>query len=240
MTENLYDKDTRYLLDNLQYIEENIANAAQASGRKREDIILMAVTKTVDPQRINTVLDAGVRYIGENRVQEFLAKKDALHLDGVSKHLIGHLQTNKIRQITEHVDMIQSVDSIKVAKGISEQAVKLNRRMPVLLEVNIGCEYSKSGVSIQDTQSILEEISSFSGISVQGLMAIPPISENESEKRKVFSKMNQLFIDIKSKKIDNVYMNILSMGMSGDYVQAIMEGATLVRIGTALFGQRVY
>ena len=240
MTEKSYTDAQINVLENLKHIENNIAQAAESIGKRREDITLMAVTKTVDPLLINTALVAGVRYIGENRVQEYLGKKDALHLDGVSRHLIGHLQTNKIKQIVGHVDMIQSVDSVRVAKGISDRCIELNKKMPVLVEVNIGCEYSKSGLEPERVGEFLSEISDLPGLSVQGLMAIPPICTDDTQKRKVFSQMYQLFIDIKGKNIDNIDMSILSMGMSDDYVQAILEGATMIRVGTALFGKRVY
>ena len=240
MTERSCDNSHLDVLENLKRIREKVAQAALQANRSAEEITLMAVTKTVDAERINVALDAGVTCIGENRVQEYLSKKDKLHLDGVSRQLIGHLQTNKIKQIVPHVDMIQSVDSVRVAQGISAQAQQLGRVMPVLVEINIGCEFSKSGIDAAHASEFLSEISALSGISVRGLMAIPPITDNDTEKRKVFSRMHQLFIDIRGKNIDNISMDILSMGMSGDYVQAILEGATLVRVGTALFGKRVY
>ena len=240
MTANSF-VDERRVLDNLKRVEERLCEACAAAGRRREEVTLMAVTKTVAPSLINTVLDAGVTCIGENRVQEYLAKRDELHLDGVERHLIGHLQTNKVRRIIGEVDMIQSVDSVHLAKAISD-AAKLTTRgvMDVLVEVNIGGEASKSGVSPDQLTDLLEEIAAFDGICVRGLMTIPPILHTESEKRAIFYKMHKLFIDIQGKKVDNSSMELLSMGMSSDFAEAVLEGSTLVRIGSAIFGERQY
>jgi pyridoxal phosphate enzyme (YggS family) len=171
-------------------------------------------------------------------VQEFLSKRDALQLTGVQTHLIGHLQTNKVSQIVGQVDMIESVDSIRVAQAIHKESQKKNRITDILVEVNIGREPEKSGVMQEQLEDLLCQINAFSGIQVHGLMTVPPIFDTEREKRAVFSKMYKLFIDIKAKNIDNVTMDVLSMGMSSDYKEAIQEGATLVRIGSALFGKR--
>jgi pyridoxal phosphate enzyme (YggS family) len=200
----------------------------------------MAVTKTVSPERINGALDGGVTCFGENRVQEFLSKRDELHLDGVTKCLIGHLQTNKVRRIVGQVDRIESIDSVRLAQAVSDASLSLTGgAVDVLVEVNIGNEPSKSGVPAEQLEDLLWEISGFSGICVRGLMAIPPILSSESEKRAIFSQMRKLFIDIRGKNVDNVYMDILSMGMSSDYIQAVLEGSTQVRIGSALFGERI-
>lgn len=240
MTASL-SSEARYIRDNLQRIEEQIQNACIAAGRQREEVTLMAVTKTVPPERINAALACGIRYIGENRVQEFLEKRDALQLDGVQAHLIGHLQTNKVKRIVGQVDMIQSVDSERLARAISDAALKTPRGcVDVLVEVNIGDEASKSGVPAEQLEELLEQIGTFEGIRVRGLMAIPPILPSEAEKRAIFSQMRQLFIDIRDKNVDNITMEILSMGMSMDYVEAIREGSTLVRIGSAIFGARDY
>ncbi len=226
--------------DNLLRIEQALCNACAAAGRSREEITLMAVTKTVEPARINAAIAAGITCIGENRVQEFLKKRDDLQLAGVQKHLIGHLQTNKVRQIVGQVDMIQSVDSLRLATAISEASLKQGSiPTDVLVEVNIGDEASKSGVAVDELEELLWQLGEISGIRVRGLMTIPPILQTEAEKRAIFSKMRQLFIDIRGKNVDNVSMDILSMGMSSDYVQAVLEGSTLVRIGSALFGERV-
>lgn len=240
MTVNL-SADEQRVLDNLARVEEQLCTACAAAGRKREEITLMAVTKTVAPELINAVLDAGVTCIGVNRVQEYLQKRDALHLDGVERHLIGHLQTNKVRRIVGEVNMIQSVDSAHLAKSISDAALQTERGyMDVLVEVNIGGEASKSGVAPAELSDFLAQIATFSGIRVRGLMTIPPIYESESEKRAIFSEMHKLFIDNRGKKVDNVTMEVLSMGMSSDFAQAVLEGSTLVRVGSAIFGARQY
>jgi pyridoxal phosphate enzyme (YggS family) len=240
MTEN-WSVDAARVRDNLLRIEEEIQNACAAAGRRREEVTLMAVTKTVAPELINVALDSGIRCIGENRVQEYLGKRDALHLDGVTRCLIGHLQTNKVRQIVGEVDRIESVDSVKLAKAISDMSLKrTGNPTDVLVEINIGNEESKSGILAETLDEFLGEIAQFEGIRVRGLMAIPPILTEDSEKRAIFSQMRKLFIDISGKIVDNVSMDILSMGMSSDYVQAVLEGSTQVRVGSAIFGERHY
>lgn len=237
MREN-WSADQLRVRDTLLRIEEELQNACVACGRDRSEVTLMAVTKTVAPELINAALDAGVTCIGENRVQEFLGKRDALHLEGVTKCLIGHLQTNKVRRIVGEVDRIESVDSVRLARAISEASLKAGTPTDVLVEVNIGNEETKSGIAAGQLEELLWEISGFSGIRVRGLMAIPPILSTDTEKRAIFSRMRKLFIDIRGKNVDNVTMDILSMGMSADYVQAVLEGSTQVRIGSALFGKR--
>lgn len=225
---------------NLDVINEKIAESAIRSGRRPEDVQLMAVTKTVDPIFINYALDYGVKLIGENRVQEMLRKKPDLHLQGVDKHLIGHLQTNKAGQIVGEVDMIQSVDSLKIAKEIGKQSAKKGIVTDVLLEINVGAEESKTGFSTSDFFESLHEISEIRDIHVKGLMTVPPICENNTELCKFFENMFNIYVDIKAKKLDNITMNILSMGMSGDYEEAIKCGSNLVRIGSSIFGPRIY
>ena len=226
--------------DNLKRIREQMADACAAVGRSFEEVSLLAVTKTVDAERINAAIRLGVQQIGENRVQEFLGKRDELDLSHTQAHLIGHLQTNKVRQIVGKVQMIQSVDSLRVATAIDRCSRELDIITPILVEVNIGGEEAKSGTNPQELDHLLAEISSMSGIKVQGLMTVPPILHKESEKREIFSKMYQLFVDIKAKKLDNIDMQILSMGMSGDFREAILEGSTMIRVGSALFGERHY
>ena len=224
--------------ENHSQITKNIALAAEKSGRKYEDITLLAATKTVDIAVINHAIESGIKVIGENRVQEFLSKYE--DYSPVDRHFIGHLQTNKVKDIIDKVSLIHSVDSYRLAEEISRQAVKRNIKMDVLLEINIGNEESKSGFCYDEAVSAVEKIAKLDGVSVKGLMAIPPICETAEENRLYFAKMNKLFIDIRDKKIDNSSMNILSMGMSDDYAVAIEEGATMVRLGTALFGRRNY
>ncbi len=240
MEKSYLDKRKADIQYNLDVINEKIAESAIKSGRKPEDVQLMAVTKTVDPIFINYALDYGVKLIGENRVQEMLRKKPDLHLDGVDKHLIGHLQTNKAGQIVGEVDMIQSVDSLKIAKEIGKQSAKKGIVTDVLLEINVGAEESKTGFSTSEFFESLHEISEIRDIHVKGLMTVPPICENNVELCKFFENMFNIYVDIKAKKLDNITMNILSMGMSGDYEQAILCGSNLVRIGSSIFGPRIY
>ena len=224
--------------DNYKEITQNIARAAEKSGRKYEDITLLAATKTVDVEVINHAIEAGVSFIGENRVQEFLSKYE--QYNPVNMHFIGHLQTNKVKDIIDKVSLIHSVDSYRLAEEISRQAVKRNIIVNILLEINIGDEQSKSGFGYDEAVAAVEKIAKLGGIKIKGLMAIPPICSSPDENRPYFAKMKKLFIDIGSKKIDNSSMDILSMGMSDDYQVAIEEGATMVRLGTALFGRRNY
>lgn len=225
---------------NYKVIEENIEKAAQMSGRKREDITFLSATKTVDVQTINYAISLGLKFIGENRVQELLSKYEEYDLENASLQFIGHLQTNKVRQIVGKVQMIQSVDSAKLAAEIGRQSVLRDVVTDVLLEVNIGREENKSGVLPEQLEELLLQTRNIQGLSIKGLMAIPPICDKKCEIRKYFSDMHKLFIDIKGKKMDNVSMDTLSMGMSSDYYEAILEGANMVRIGSSLFGPRVY
>ena len=225
---------------NVSALQEQICQAAAAAGRDPAQVRLMAVTKTVDPELVNAAIDAGITLLGENKAQELCAKYDSYHKDGVEIHFIGHLQTNKVRQIVDKVQMIESVDSLSLAEEIDKRCAALNKQMPILIEVNIGREESKSGVLPEDLPALLEEISKLPAVSVRGLMAIPPVCENNEQVSQYFYQIQQLFIDIKQKKYDNINMEILSMGMSGDYQTAIAYGSNVVRIGTAMFGQRNY
>ena len=240
MEKSYLDKRKADIEYNLDVINEKIAESAIKSGRKSSDIQLMAVTKTVDPIFINYALDYGVNMIGENRVQEMLRKKPDLHLQNVQKHLIGHLQTNKAGQIVGEVDMIQSVDSLKIAKEIAKQSAKKGITTDVLLEINIGDEESKTGFSKSEFMENLYQIAEIPQINVKGLMTIPPICDNDVILREFFENIYNIYVDIKGKKLDNINMNILSMGMSGDYEQAILCGSNLVRIGSSIFGPRIY
>lgn len=226
--------------ENYKRVLDRVNEAAVKAGRNTDDVRLMAVTKTVESPYINRAIELGADLIGENRVQEYLGKKDELHLDGVEKHLIGRLQTNKVKYIVGEVDMIESVDSLKLAQEISKQSVKHGVVTPVLVEVNIGKEESKSGIFIEQLHDLLCEIATLEAVKVKGLMTIPPICDSESEVSKYFEAMHQSFIDIKDEKIDNIDMEILSMGMSGDFEAAIAEGSNIVRVGSAIFGARHY
>ncbi|MCR4740964.1 MAG: YggS family pyridoxal phosphate-dependent enzyme [Lachnospiraceae bacterium] len=225
--------------DNLLEIEKRIEKACEESGRKREDVTLIAVSKTKPVEMIKEVYDLGIRDFGENRVQELLEKYDRLPGD-IRWHLIGHLQTNKVKYIIDKVYMIHSVDSLRLAKEISKEAVKKNVTVPILIEVNMAGEESKFGVSEEEALPLITEAAKLEGITVRGLMTVAPYVEDESENSPIFCKMKQLSVDITQKNIDNVSMDCLSMGMSGDYYAAIKEGADYVRIGTSLFGERVY
>lgn len=236
MTEKLFN-DIEY---NYKTIEERISEAAVKSGRSREDITFLAATKTVDAERINYAISLGLKYIGENKVQELLSKYEDYDLNNASLQFIGHLQSNKVRQIVGKVDLIQSVDSVKLAKEISKQSKKNDITSDVLIEVNIGKEESKSGINAENLHELLDEIKDLENISVKGLMCIPPICDSPQKNLKFFDKMNNIFIDISDKNIDNISMDILSMGMSADYYEAILCGANMVRIGSSLFGARNY
>lgn len=223
---------------NYEKVLEKLEIAAEKSGRDKKEITLLAATKTVDPDTINYAIEKGITHIGENRVQELLSKHSLLK--PAHSHFIGHLQTNKVKDIIDKVEMIESVDSLKLANEISKQALKRGITMDVLLEVNIGGEESKSGFTPEEVEKAVEEVSKLPAIRVKGLMAIPPASDLPEESRKYFRKMYKLFIDIQGKTIDNSNMSVLSMGMSNDFDIAAQEGATLVRVGTSLFGRRIY
>ena len=222
-----------YVVENYHNICYNV-NQLKSKYRSDNDIIqIMAVTKTVEPEIINVAIDNGINLLGENRVQEFLSKKD-MYDKNASVHFIGHLQTNKVKYIIKDVSMIESVDSVKLANEIDKHARRNNLTMDILIEVNVGNEASKSGVEFNEVTSLLDEISSLKNIKVKGLMAIPPVNAPES----LYEKMQKLFIDLKSKKSENIDMTFLSMGMSNDYPLAIKYGSNIVRIGTGLFGKR--
>lgn len=226
------------IAENIAIVKDNIASSAIKSGRNPEDITLMAVTKTVDSDRINFALQSGISLIGENKVQEILKKSPELSITKQQIHMIGHLQRNKVNQVVPHVAMIQSVDSVRLAKEIAKKALALGENMPVLVQVNIGREENKSGFLAETLEEALFEMAEIEGIKIEGLMTIPPFVEKPEMARPYFSKMKALQVDIMAKKIDNISMNTLSMGMSMDYQQAILEGATLVRVGSSIFGKR--
>lgn len=225
---------------NVQKIAQDVREAALQAGRDPSEVQVMAVTKTVDPVLVNAAIGAGITLLGENKAQELCAKYDSYHKDGVQIHFIGHLQTNKVRQIVDKVSMVESVDSIKLAREIDRHCAAISKVMDVLLEVNIGREENKTGIFPELLPALLEEAGKLEHIRVRGLMTIPPVCETEEEVLQYFSQMRQLFIDIKQKKYDNISMEILSMGMSADYLAAVRCGSNIVRIGTAMFGQRNY
>lgn len=226
--------------ENYKRVLENVKESAVKAGRSESDVRLMCVTKTVEPVYINKAIELGADLIGENRVQEYLGKRDELNLSGVERHLIGHLQTNKVKQIVGEVDMIESVSSVKLAKEISKVSLQKGIVTNCLVEVNVGKEESKSGIYLDELEETLCEIAQLPAIKVKGLMTIPPICETPDEARRYFAMLRQSFIDIKDKKTDNIDMEILSMGMSGDYEAAVAEGSNIVRVGSAIFGARQY
>lgn len=220
--------------DNLKRIEEKIELCAQKSGRKREDITLCAVTKKVTEKEAIEILSLGVKNLAENRVQSLCEKYDVLK-DAADWHLIGHLQTNKVKYIADKVKLIHSVESIKLLDEINLRAKKADRILDVLLEVNVSGEESKFGIRPDEIWEYLEKMAEYENVRLKGLMTIAPIPQKQGDNRKYFYELNKLFIDIKEKKYDNVSMEFLSMGMSLDFEDAILEGANIVRIGTALF-----
>lgn len=241
MTEkSLIEQRFRDIEANYREITENINAAALQSGRKPDSVRFMAVTKTVEPVYINHALSLGVDLIGENKVQELLAKLPYLRPPTVCRHLIGHLQTNKVRKIIEEVSCIQSVDGVSLAKEISKQAVAHGKTMDVLLEVNIGEEVSKTGFSPAELLDSGAEIAELENVRIRGLMAIPPVCENEKKARTYFSEARALYESLEQTLKGVCEVDTFSVGMSSDYVPAILEGATMVRIGSALFGPRRY
>ncbi len=225
---------------NYKTITENIEKAALKVGKNPSDITFLAATKTVDAPTINHAISLGLKFIGENRVQELLSKYDDYDLENASLQFIGHLQTNKVRQIIDKVDLIQSVDSVKLANEISKQAQLKNREIDILVEVNVGKEDNKSGVMPEMLSDLLYQIKDLPSIHVKGLMSIPPICDNSQKICKYFDNMHKMFIDIKGQNIDNISMEVLSMGMSDDYYEAILSGSNMIRVGSALFGARNY
>lgn len=226
-----------YIRLNAADVKKRVEAAAAKSGRTAEDIVLVAVTKTVEPDKIITAFEEGLRIFGENRVQE-LARKFDIIKDECKWHLIGHLQTNKVKYISDKIAMIHSVDSLDLAKEINLRAGKAERVIDILVQVNVSGEESKSGIAPGEVRSFLKQISSFKNIKVKGLMTMAPYAVNPDDVRYVFGDLRKLFIDIQQENIDNIDMQYLSMGMSNDFEVAIEEGANMVRIGTAIFGDR--
>lgn len=228
-----------YIKKNLEIIRKKIEAAAIKSGRKPEDITLVAVSKTVEPQKILKVIDEGITELGENRVQELTEKYDIINRT-CNWHLIGHLQTNKVKYIVEKVKLIHSVDRYDLAVEINDRAKKVGKKIDVLLQVNISGEQSKFGVAQKAAKELIGQIAELENVRVRGLMTMAPFTPNSEVVRGVFSGLRKLSIDIEKENINNIDMEYLSMGMSNDYEVAIEEGANMVRIGTALFGERKY
>ena len=227
------------LQDNLIQVEQNIEEACRRAGRDRSEVTLIAVSKTKPVETLQEAYDLGVRIFGENKVQEMADKYEVLPKD-IRWHLIGHLQRNKVKYIIDKAVLIHSVDSLRLAQTIEKEAEKHNLTAHILIEVNVAREESKFGIFPEDLESLVDEIAKLPHIQVDGLMTIAPFVPDPEENRPVFRELRKLSVDISAKKVDNVNMSVLSMGMTNDYQVAIEEGATMVRVGTGIFGARNY
>ena len=227
------------ITENLEQVRKNIDEACRMAGRDPKEVTLIAVSKTKPVSMLKEAYDAGARCFGENKVQEIMDKHPQLPED-IQWHMIGHLQRNKVKYIVDKVSMIHSVDSLRLAQTIEQEAAKHNVCVPVLLEVNVAQEESKFGLKMDEVLPLIETIADFPHIKVQGLMTIAPYVENAEDNRDFFRQLKKLSVDIEAKNINNVSMSVLSMGMTGDYQVAVKEGATMVRVGTGIFGERNY
>ena len=225
--------------ENLKRINDRIEAACKRSGRDRSEVTLISVSKTKPVETLDTAYKAGVREFGENKVQEMTSKHEALPED-IHWHMIGHLQRNKVKYLADYVTLIHSVDSYRLAEEISIHGQKRKRVIPILIEVNVADESTKFGVSKDEVEQLVREISELKGVKIMGLMTVAPYIEDPEENRPYFAILKQLSVDIAVKNIDNVSMSILSMGMTGDFEVAIEEGSTMVRVGTGIFGARDY
>ena len=234
--ENIYS----YVAENVKRVQNEIAEACIKYGRDPKEVILMGVSKTQPIEKLEVAYNAGITLFGENRVQELTQKLSDNAYEGADIHFIGHLQTNKVKQVVGKVSLIQSVDSLRLLEAIAKEAARQGIRQDILLEINIGDEESKSGLDRDEICQMLEKVAVTPSIRVRGLMAIPPICQNPGDNNKFFEEMCNLSVDIMRKKYDNVCMEILSMGMSDDYADAIAHGSTMIRVGTAIFGARNY
>lgn len=229
----------RMIQENLEEVKKNILSACAKSGRNPQDVTLITVSKTKPVSMLQEAYDAESRDFGENKVQEMIDKIPQLPAD-IRWHMIGHLQRNKVKYIVDKVSLIHSVDSFRLAEEISREALKHQVEVDILLEVNVAEEESKFGIRTSETLKLVQEIAKLPGIHIRGLMTIAPYVEDAELNRPIFRKLKQLSVDIAEKNIDNVCMNVLSMGMTGDYMIAVEEGATYVRVGTGIFGERDY
>ena len=230
---------SKRLEDNYNTVKENIRKACEKAGRPAEEVTLLAVSKTKPVDMLMDVYRAGARDFGENKVQELMDKIPQMPSD-IRWHMIGHLQRNKVKYIVDKVWLIHSVDSLRLAEEISREAVKKQVEVNILIEVNVAQEESKFGTTVEETTELIRSIAGLPGVHIKGLMTIAPFVEDPEENRTYFQKLRQLAVDIRNKNIDNVSMNILSMGMTGDYMVAAEEGSTIVRVGTGIFGERDY
>lgn len=228
-----------FIKNNLAEVERKICKACERAGRDRSEVTLIAVSKTKPVEMLEACMENGITVFGENKVQELCGKYEVLPKD-LHWHLIGHLQRNKVKYITDKAELIHSVDSYRLAETISQDAVKKGINVDILIEVNVAEEDSKFGLKTEETEELIRQISKLPNIFIKGLMTIAPYTEVSEENRPIFRTLKQLSVDIREKNIDNVSMEILSMGMTGDYEVAIEEGATMVRVGTGIFGERNY
>lgn len=227
------------LKENLNEVEAQIQRACETAGRSRQEVTLIAVSKTKPVEMLKEIYDAGIRDFGENKVQELTEKYEVMPED-MKWHMIGHLQRNKVKYIVDKVELIHSVDSLRLAQEISKEAVKKDVTVSILIEVNIAGEETKFGLSKEEVCTLVEEAAKLPNIHIKGLMTVAPPVADPEENRPFFRKIKELSVDITNKNIDNVTMEILSMGMTNDYMVAIEEGATMVRVGTGIFGERDY
>lgn len=225
--------------ENLDQVQSNINYACRRAGRNPLDVTLIAVSKTKPVSMLMDAYECGCREFGENKVQELVEKYEVMPRD-IKWHMIGHLQRNKVKYIVDKVALIHSVDSLKLAQEISREAIKKQVQVSILIEVNVAGEDTKFGVKPEEAEGLVREIALLPGVHIKGLMTIAPYVDDPEENRQYFEKLKQLSVDIKQKNIDNINMNVLSMGMTGDYMVAIEEGASLVRVGTGIFGERQY
>ncbi len=229
----------KMIKDNLLEVQENIKRACEKSGRKKADVELIAVSKTKPVSALMEAYESGCRVFGENKVQELVDKYEIMPKD-IKWHMIGHLQRNKVKYIVDKAALIHSVDSLKLAEEISKEALKKQVQVSILIEVNVAGEDTKFGVKPEETEALVCKIAALPGIAIKGLMTIAPYVDDPEENRQYFGQLKQLSVDINQKNIDNVNMSVLSMGMTGDYTVAIEEGATFIRVGTGIFGERKY
>lgn len=227
------------LAENLSIVEKKICEACKRANRSRDEVTLIAVSKTKPVSMLEEIYDEGIRDFGENKVQELTEKYETMAKD-IRWHMIGHLQRNKVKYIVDKVQLIHSVDSVRLAQAIEQEAAKKDVIVDILIEVNVAEEESKFGLKVEEVIAMVEEISKYSHLRIKGLMTIAPYVENPEENRSVFAALRKLSVDIAQKNIDNVSVEILSMGMTNDYEVAIEEGATIVRVGTGIFGERNY
>ena len=225
--------------ENLRAVRQKMREACETAGRSSDEVMLIAVSKTKPVEMLLEAYDEGCRHFGENKVQELVDKYEVMPGD-IKWHMIGHLQRNKVKYIVDKVYMIHSVDSLRLAEEISKEAVKKSVTVSVLIEVNVAGEESKFGVAPSELEALVRHIAVLPGIAVKGLMTIAPYVDNPEDNRRYFAALKQLSVDITKKNIDNITMNVLSMGMTGDYTVAIEEGASYVRVGTGIFGERQY